>query len=229
VSLPRRRSAVLALAATLLGTGIPLACQQLASRAKLQDRVRALGLREGDILFQALDGRLCALIEGATGSRYTHCGLVVRRADGSLAVLEAIGPVQETPLLDWIRRGRGHAFDAYRLREPYRNRIAAFVAACRAYCGRPYDSRFRMDDEAIYCSELIYKGFQRATGEALGTLVRVRDLSWQPHEEEIRDLEGGPVPLDRELITPRDLARARQLDRICADLTPPCPDDGGAP
>ncbi len=72
-----------------------------------------------------------------------------------------------------------------------------------------------MDDEAIYCSELIYDAYAEATGgEQLGELVRLGELNWRPYEATIRHFEGGPAPLDREMITPRDLAKAEQLMQI---------------
>jgi len=37
------------------------------------------------------------------------------------------------------------------------------LACCEKYLGRPYDYRYQLDDESIYCSELIYKSFRDAT------------------------------------------------------------------
>jgi hypothetical protein len=88
--------------------------------------------------------------------------------------------------------------------------------SCEKYLGRPYDIRYRMDDEKIYCSELVYKAFRDATaGQQLGTLVKFGDMNWGPYETLIRQIEGD-VPVDREMITPRDLAKARQLQPIFA-------------
>ncbi len=89
--------------------------------------------------------------------------------------------------------------------------IPAIITAARAYLGRPYDIRYRMDDEHIYCSELIYKAYRDATGGTLGRLVKLSELKWQPFAKLIEEMEGGPPPLDREMITPRDLAAAEQL------------------
>ena len=48
--------------------------------------------REGDAVFQSLAGSpLKELIEGATESKFSHCGMVVRR-DGRWVVIEAVGP-----------------------------------------------------------------------------------------------------------------------------------------
>ena len=75
-----------------------------------------------------------------------------------------------------------------------------------------------MDDERIYCSELIYKAYRDASGgEPLGQLVRLGSLKWQAYQDTIERAEGGPVPVDREMITPRDLARAEQLELVAAE------------
>ncbi len=82
--------------------------------------------------------------------------------------------------------------------------------------GRPYDTRYKMDDERIYCSELIYKAYHRdATGGGQAVqLVRLGDLKCWAYEQTIIELEGGSPPLDREMITPRDLALAPQLEMV---------------
>ena len=89
------------------------------------------------------------------------------------------------------------------------------MQCCEKYLGRPYDYRYQLNDESIYCSELIYKSFRDATdGQQLGELSKFGEMNWQPFETFIRQIEGGPVPVDREMITPRDLARARQLEPV---------------
>lgn len=177
--------------------------------------IRRAELREGDILFQTLFGQLCKVIEGVTQSPLSHCGIVVRSENGDLAVLEAIsGGVRETPLYDWVARGRDCVFAAYRLKKEKREHIPVIIEACRTYLNRPYDTRYMMDDERIYCSELIYKGYKMATGENLGKIVALGSLNWEPYSADIEELEGGRVPLDRLMITPAHLSRAEQLECI---------------
>lgn len=65
-----------------------------------------------------------------------------------------------------------------------------------------------MDDGRIYCSELIWKAFQRATGEELGRLQSLGELNWNPYAEIIRKIENGKLPLERRMITPRSLTEA---------------------
>lgn len=171
--------------------------------------------REGDVIFQSFPhSPLTDAIETATDSPFSHCGLVVREKKG-FAVLEAIGPVTPTPLAQWIARGRDGGFAVYRLKPEHAGKIAPLVAAARRYQGRPYDIRYRFDDERIYCSELIYKAYRDATGgEELGEVRRLGDLKWQPVEDFIRKIEGGGLPLEREMITPRDLSEAVQLEPV---------------
>ncbi len=174
---------------------------------------REYAVQEGDLLFQPLPhGALVDAIEGVSFSIYSHCGIVERK-DGAWYVLEAIGPVKETPLDDWIRRGRGGYFDAFRLKPELQPQIPAILAAARTYLGRPYDKHYAFDDERIYCSELLFKAAKTATGVALGKVQRLGELNWEPHEAFIRSIEGY-VPKDREMITPQALSEAKELTLV---------------
>lgn len=170
---------------------------------------------EGDVVFQSLPhGPVVWAIEGVTGSPYSHCGIVARR-DGRWVVYEAYGDVSETPLRTFLFRGRGGGFVVYRLRPEHRGHIPQTLECCTGYLGRPYDIRYRLDDEKIYCSELVYKAYRDATqGQELGRLVRFGDMNWRPYETLIERIEGGAVPVDREMITPAELARAPQLEPV---------------
>ncbi|MGH8047297.1 MAG: YiiX/YebB-like N1pC/P60 family cysteine hydrolase [Chthoniobacterales bacterium] len=170
--------------------------------------------RDGDIIFQSFPhNALTDAIEGITSSGWSHCGIVHR--DGSRwLVLEAVGPVKETPLDEWIARGRDGHFAAFRLAEKYQPRVPAFLAAAARDIGRPYDIHYRFGDRAIYCSELVYESFKSATGEELGNVQSLGELNWKPHEAFIRQIENGDVPLMRRMITPVALTRATQLEPV---------------
>jgi len=169
---------------------------------------------EGDILFQSLPrNRLVNAIEGATNSPYSHCGIVSKQ-NGNWLVYEALDGVEATPLKDFIFRGRNYGFAVFRLKPVYQSHIPKTVENVKSYLGRPYDVRYRMDDEKIYCTELIFKAYKDAAGKPLGNLVRLGDLNWRPFRDTIQHFEGGPVPLDREMITPKHMADARQLHPV---------------
>lgn len=169
--------------------------------------------KEGDLYFQSLPrNAVVNAIEGASESPYSHCGILVRKVD-EWFVLEAIGPVMETPLAKWIKQARDKHYNVFRLEAEHKGKIPAFIKAARKYMGRPYDIRYRMDDEKIYCSELIFKGYRDATGESLGKLVKFGDLKWVRHTPVILAIEGS-IPLNRIMITPRHLSEAKQLEKV---------------
>lgn len=66
----------------------------------------------------------------------------------------------------------------------------------------------------IYCSELIFKAYRQTSGESLGLTCRLADLNWRPYARTIMAITGGKIPIAREMITPRDMAHARQLELI---------------
>jgi len=169
--------------------------------------------QEGDFVFQSLPRNpLVNAIEGCTGSPYSHCGIVAR-LEGKWVVVEAVGPVKETPLFSWIRQGRRSGLAVYRLNQD-QERIPAMVAEARTMIGRPYDIHYTLDEEAIYCSELIWKAWNRTGGTPLGSLTTLGDLNWQPHEAVIREIENGGLPLNRLMITPVEITRDPRLTQI---------------
>lgn len=170
--------------------------------------------QQGDLVFQSLPHiPVIDAIEGSTHSPYSHCGIVVNQ-DSAWYVLEAIGPVKLTRLERWTSQGRKEEFAVYRLKPAFQPKVDAMITAAEKFIGLPYDIQYEMDDEKIYCSELIYKGFLKASGEHLGKIVKLGDLDWRPHEQVIRSIAGDPLPLEREMITPRDLAKAEQLETV---------------
>ena len=171
--------------------------------------------QNGDVLFQPLPRQsdLVRAIEGITHSPFSHCGVVIHK-DEQWYVIEALGHVKTTPLQKWIRQGRYGRFAAYRLKSQYRSIIPKFIEALHAYLGLPYDGKYKMDDEAIYCSELVFKGFLDATNEELGKLARLKELDWEPYKEIIEKYDRGSPPLDRIMITPKHLTEARQLQKV---------------
>ena len=173
--------------------------------------------REGDIIFQSVPHcEFVDLIEGVTESPYSHCGVVVNR-NGKWCVNEAIVTVHDTPLLSWILRGRGGRFRVQRLKPEFQPHVPAFVQALGKYQGKPYDFDCKLDDSSIYCSELVYKAFRDASGIELGKLMSLGDLNWRPFEQALRKYNGGPLPLDRQMITPRHLAEAEQLEKVLSN------------
>ena len=104
---PRRRLV------SLLCIGIPVVAVVIAFGCVVgQPHLRYWNYepREGDIIFQSLpDGALTRMIEGATNSPWSHCGIIANE-DGQWVVYEAYGAVQRVTLHEFHSRGRGFRF-----------------------------------------------------------------------------------------------------------------------
>lgn len=173
-------------------------------------------LRDGDIIFHESRSAQSQAIQRATGSRYSHMGLVVHRG-GRPCVLEAISTVQLTPLDRWIARGAGRHFVVKRLRDADAiltpRAVAALSAAAFRYQRKPYDSAFGWSDERMYCSELVWKAYERGLGIRIGDVQRLRDFDLSSPEvrAKLRERYGQRIPLDEIVISPVAIFRSPRL------------------
>jgi hypothetical protein len=176
--------------------------------------------QEGDVIFQSLPhANLVDVIEGVTQSPYSHCGVVLKNEKNQWVVVESIFSVHETPLFLWEFRGRGGRFDVYRIDPKYQSSIPEFKKNLLSYLGQGYDYNYDMTaGNGVYCSDLIYLSFQKASGDQMGKLEKLRDLDWKPYEAFIKEEQSGMLPLDRVMITPASLARAPQLHEVYRSL-----------
>ncbi len=181
--------------------------------SKLRNYTKSVDVQHGDFIFQHLPGELTAMIADMTKSQYSHCGIIVKKFNG-FVVLQAIGPVKETPLNEWINYGIGKKFTIVRLKKEYRSKIPVIISQGYKFTGKPYDIQYQWNDQKIYCSELIYKAVFNATGLRLAEFVRLGNMAWQPYEATIRQITGGTLPLDREMITPQSLVVSDKVDVV---------------
>jgi len=182
-------------------------------KSRVIDYTKNIDIKSGDFIFQHLPGPLTEMIADVTKSPYSHCGIIVEKK-GGFAVLEAIGPVKETPINEWIARGVGDRFTIVRLKDPYHTFIPQIINRAYRLSGRPYDIQYEWDDKKIYCSELIYKAVQQGAGLCLARFVRLGELNWHRYENLIRRIAGGVLPLDRLMITPEGLAESNEVYTI---------------
>ena len=166
-----------------------------------------LMLKDGDIIFHTSRSAQSSAIQRATGSKYSHMGLVVHR-DGKPFVFEAISTVQFTPLARWTARGDGGRFVAKRLKKAETTlqpkALQKLLTEAQRFTGRTYDLTFGWADDRIYCSELVWKAYDRALGIQIGELARVRDfnLTDPAVRAKMRERYGKNIPLDEPVISP---------------------------
>lgn len=131
----------------------------------------AAELQSGDLVFQILEGGQGRAVQLATGSVYTHVGIVFRKGD-SVRVLEAVQPVKWTRFDRWRKRGKDGHFVAMRLADAEERITPESVRKLRRagskFVGRNYDAVFNWSDDRIYCSELVWKAYERGLGIRLG-------------------------------------------------------------
>jgi hypothetical protein len=175
-------------------------------------------LRDGDIVFHASQSSQSDALRRATGSTYTHMGVVFFE-NGSPVVLEAVGPVKFTPLEDWIQRGVDRRYVVKRLAN--RDALspveaARLKAAAVRYLGRPYDSFFKWSDERIYCSELVWKAYKNALGIEIGVLQRLRDfdLADPVVAATLKERFGDAVPTEEIVISPASMFASDKLRTV---------------
>lgn len=125
-------------------------------------------VKEGDVIFQTSQSQQSPLIQIATRSRISHCGIIVMK-NGKPYVLETLKTLVVTPLDKFIARGEG---GKYWLKRSNKENIKIEYGS---YLGKPYDLAFKFDNGKFYCSELIYDIYKNQLGIELCEPKKVSD------------------------------------------------------
>ena len=173
-----------------------------------------LPLREGDIVFQTFPSPQNKAIQLATKSHYSHMGFVLMH-DGNLMMYEAVSPVKFTPINSWSERDQDRHIVIKRLKNAdsilTKLNLEKMESTASAFEGRPYDSAFNWSDDKLYCSELVWKIFDRAI--KIGDLRKPKDFDFSSPEVQMKLKERYPdgVPLDETVISPQDVFQSARL------------------
>lgn len=160
--------------------------------------------KEGDLIFHISNSAQSQAIQQATGSRYSHMGIVLFK-NGQPYVFEASKTVRYTPLKSWIARGNGGHFVVKRLKKPLTTaQVKQLYVLANRYEGKDYDLTFEWSDKRMYCSELVWKMYQGATGLKLGELETLGDfnLNSPAVKAKLKERYGNKVPLKQQVVSP---------------------------
>ena len=195
-------------------------------------------LKTGDIVFQESGNSQSLAIALASGSLYTHTGLIEMSADGRVNVVEATGPVRTTSLDTWIEHGTGGRITIKRVKGLEADAARKALAAAHTHDGKPYDHFFYKGRDAIYCSELVHLAFKDGAGLAIGAEQRVKDLNidnaavrsliearWRQYPVCVAKKAASfeacyPMTLEETLVTPASVARDAKLETVFTNFGP---------
>jgi hypothetical protein len=180
-------------------------------------------LKEGDIVLQKIPcGGLCdAIIETtpcAPGRMFNHCG-IVHYENNLPYVIEAIGKVvQQSPLPDFLKRDSSSILYVARMKPKYAGFIETAVKKAIVYVGTPYDDAFLPGDDALYCSELIWKVFKKNDAPNLFDMQPMTFKSksgktfpaWEAYYKDLKI----PIPEGKPGINPCAIANSNVVELI---------------
>jgi uncharacterized protein YycO len=164
-------------------------------------------IQEGDLIFQSSTSNQSKAIQLATNSTFSHCGIIFKNGN-EFVVYEAVQPVKKTPLKKWISHGKNKMFALKRLKNSdqilTKVNIEKMKNVANKFIGKNYDVTFEWSDDKIYCSELIWKVYDRAIGIQVGKLQKLSefDLSSQLVKQKMKERYGNNIPLDELVISP---------------------------
>jgi len=172
--------------------------------------------KAGDVVFQDLESAQGQAVKLATGSQYTHCGIVFE-TNGNFVVYDAVGPVRMIPLQEWIRKGVNRHIVAKRLDTLRRSLTGETLEQMRQvaerHLGKEYDLVFDWGDDQMYCSELVWKVYQEGMGFELTPLRQLGSfrLDHPIVKAKLRERYGDSIPLAQPVVAPSDLFDSENL------------------
>ncbi|MBI1267703.1 MAG: YiiX family permuted papain-like enzyme [Cryomorphaceae bacterium] len=176
-------------------------------------------LQSGDLVFQVSKSEQSEAIQKATGSKYSHVGIVFFEGDLPY-VYEAVGPVRKIDLDHWRMQGTTDEFAVKRLKNAAEVLTAANLkklqSAGKRFAGLPYDFKFEWSDDKIYCSELVWKIYHEALGIELCKKRKLSDYNLKSKvvQRTADERYDGNLPLNEVMVSPGDLFESELLRTV---------------
>ena len=176
-------------------------------------------IQNGDIIFQTSKSSQSKAIQLATNSKFSHMGIIYLN-EGNYFVYEAVQPVKLTPLEDWINRGENQHYVVKRLKNSETILNSKTLKQMRSigerFNGKNYDIYFEWSDDRIYCSELVWKIYEEATGIEIGQLEELSsfDLTNVAVQQKMKERYGENIPMNEKVISPAAMFNSERLTTI---------------
>ncbi|AKL97403.1 YiiX/YebB-like N1pC/P60 family cysteine hydrolase [Endomicrobium proavitum] len=175
--------------------------------------------KDGDVIFQNKKSKSGDLLAFLSNTKYNNAGILFSRG-GKWYVLEAVQPVQLTPLKSWIKEGEDNRYVVKRLKEESTlitpQTLESMKKFNSEFLGKPYDQYYEWSDRAFYSSELIWKIYNRALGIEISQLRVFADfnLADENVKTRLQEVFGNNIPIYEQITTPADIFNSNMLITI---------------
>lgn len=164
-------------------------------------------LKPGDLVFKTSTSKLSMAIQLASHSRYSHMGIILFK-EGKPVVFHAGPTMRYDPYEAWASSGVDGHYVVKRLKSHpdglSNSELEKIMGKVRGFEGDPYDHFFEWSDERIYCSELVWKLYDRALKIQIGERKQLKDFDLSHEEVKARMTEyyGENIPFEEPIISP---------------------------
>ncbi len=176
------------------------------------------GLRNGDILFIVNNQGQGRAIQLATHSKFTHVGIVFFE-NGKPVVYHAVEPVKKSSLSEFVGLSADNRYEVRRLKhvELLTDSVIKLMRSlAKKELGKHYDLEFNWSDKELYCSEYVWKIYQRALGLEIGEPKPLGsfDLSHPVVKQKLLERYHGHIPLQEKMISPGDMYESALVEGL---------------
>jgi hypothetical protein len=175
-------------------------------------------LKTGDILFITSSGGQGKAIQLATKSKYTHVGIVFVE-NGTTYVYHAVEPVMKSTLDEFLNFSEDGKFVAKRLKQQTGLNTAENEKMRKmgeSLLGKHYDVYFNWKDDEWYCSEFVWKLYERSYKLEIGKLRPLKDFDLSSKEVQtiMKKRYGSKIPYEEKMISPQDMFDSPLLEEV---------------
>ncbi len=173
--------------------------------------------KDGDIIFIVNPSGQGKAIQLATKSKYTHVGVIFFE-DGKEYVYHAVEPVMRSSLDGFKSMSADGNYEIRRLKDQSvltKENVAKMLADAKSKLGTHYDLGFSWDDKQLYCSEFVWKVYNKTLNLSIGALKPLKDfdLSHPAVKQKMEERYGKNIPLDEKMISPGDMYNSDLLEK----------------
>ncbi len=179
----------------------------------------SLKLKNGDLVFIALENPIFHKVAEGTNSWTSHIGVAFREPRGNWNVWESTFPfAKKTPICDYVEKAGFGLLEIKRTIQPLTSEeIKLLKLSINEKMGSPYDHGFNLDRPYTYfCSKLVYSAFLNINRE-IGKVETLRSLAEANPSFDLTFFKFWyftGIPWDRRTVTPASQLRDEDLKTI---------------